>query len=238
MNCTKASRTCLVLRHVAFEGLGVLAEMLPSYGFVTRICEVGVEPLPEAEIAACDLLIILGGPIGVYETEAYPFLVAEQAAIASRLALKKPTLGICLGAQLMAAALGGKVAPGLAKEIGYAPVTLTEAGRASPLSVLEGVPVLHWHGDAFELPPGGKNLASTVICPNQAFALDPWALALQFHVEAEPASLEAWLIGHTVELGKAGIDPRELRAQAARAGNATAAAGEKLFRAWLDGVFA
>ena len=136
MNRIKESRTCLVLRHVAFEGLGVLAELLPSYGFATRVCEVGVEPLPEAEIAACDLLIVLGGPIGVYETEAYPFLVAEKAAIAARLALKKPTLGICLGAQLMAAALGAKVAPGPAKEIGYALVTLTEAGLASPLAAL------------------------------------------------------------------------------------------------------
>jgi GMP synthase (glutamine-hydrolysing) len=238
MSRTEESRTCLVLRHVAFEGLGVLAGLLPAYGFATRICEVGVELLPEAEIAACDLLVVLGGPIGVYETEAYPFLVAEQAAIAARLAMKKPTLGICLGAQLMAAALGAKVAPGPAKEIGYASVTLTEAGRASPLAVLEGLPVLHWHGDAFELPPGGKNLAFTAICPNQAFALDDWALALQFHVEAEPAALEAWLIGHTVELGKAGIDPRDIRAQAARSGEATAAAGAKLFRAWLDGVFA
>jgi GMP synthase (glutamine-hydrolysing) len=138
----------------------------------------------------------------------------------------------------MAAALGGKVAPGPAKEIGYAPVTLTEAGRTSPLAVLEGVPVLHWHGDAFCLPAGGKNLAFTPICPHQAFALDSWALALQFHVEAEPASLEAWLIGHTVELSKAGIDPRDIRAEAARTGKETAAAGAKLFRVWLDGVCA
>ncbi len=128
------SRSCLVLRHVAFEGLGVLADLLPAYDFVTRIREIGVEPLPEAEIAACDLLIVLGGPIGVYETEAYPFLVAEIAAISARLEAKKPTLGVCLGAQMMAAALGAKVAPGPAKEIGYAPLSLTRlaAPRRSP----------------------------------------------------------------------------------------------------------
>jgi GMP synthase (glutamine-hydrolysing) len=231
-------RSCLVLRHVAFEGLGVLAGLLPDHGFATRICEVGVEPFPAAEIASCDLLIVLGGPIGVYETEAYPFLTDELAAIAARLSAKKPTLGICLGAQLMAAALGGKVAPGPAKEIGYAPLSLTDAGRASPLAVLDGVEVLHWHGDAFDPPPGGKNLAFTQICPRQAFLLDSYALALQFHVEVEPAALEAWLIGHTVELGKAGIDPRKIRAQAASLGEATAVAGKKVFRAWLDGVFA
>jgi GMP synthase (glutamine-hydrolysing) len=232
------NRRALVLRHLAFEGPGVLGALLPHYGFVTRICDIGVEPVPDAEIAACDLLVVLGGPIGVYETEAYPFLVAEQAATGARLAARKPTLGICLGAQLMAAALGAKVAPGPAKEIGYAPLTLTDAGRASPLAHLAGVPVLHWHGDAFGLPEGASNLAFTEVCPHQAFALESFALALQFHLEVEPASLEAWLIGHTVELGKAGIDPRDLRAQAARTGAATAAAGATVLRVWLDGVFA
>jgi GMP synthase (glutamine-hydrolysing) len=231
------SRSCLILRHVAFEGPGALAELLPGYGFTTRICEIGVEPLPEAEIAACDLLVVLGGPIGVYETDSYPFLVAEMAAIGARLAARKPTLGICLGAQMMAAALGAKVAPGSDREIGYGRVSLTEEGRASPLAALEGVNVLHWHGDAFEIPRGGKALALTEICP-QAFSLADHGLALQFHVEAEPAQIEAWLIGHTVELGKAGIDVREIRAQAARFGRETAAAGKQLFRAWLDGIFA
>ena len=233
-----SGRSCLVLRHLAFEGLGALAEILAQKGFETRMCEVGVEPLPAEEIAGCDLLVVLGGPIGVYETEAYPFLVDEIAAIGGRLRQKKATLGICLGAQLMAAALGARVAPGPRKEIGYAPVSLTEAGRASPLAVLEGVSVLHWHGDNLDLPPGAENLAFTGVCPHQAFALDSYGLALQFHVEAEPAALEAWLIGHAVELAKAGIDPRELRTQATRFGAATAAAGSKLFDDWLEGVFA
>jgi GMP synthase (glutamine-hydrolysing) len=233
-----SAKSCLVLRHVAFEGLGVLAEILSEKGFDARYSEIGVDPLPAREIEDCDLLMVMGGPIGVYETRAYPFLVAEMAAIAARLALKKPTFGVCLGAQLMAAALGGRVAPGPAKEIGYAPLSLTEAGHASPLAVLEGVDVLHWHGDNFELPLGAENLAFTSACPHQAFALDSYALALQFHVEADPAALEAWLIGNAAELGKAGIDPREIRAQGARCGAATAAAGQKLFRAWLDGVVA
>ncbi len=233
-----SERSCLVLRHVAFEGLGVLAELLREYGFVTRICEIGVEPFPAAEISECDLLIVLGGPVAVYDTEAYPFVFGEMVAISARLGSKKPTLGICLGAQFMAAALGAGVAPGSAKEIGYAPLTLTDEGRASPLACLEGVNVLHWHGDSFDLPAGGKNLAFTALCPHQAFALDTYALALQFHVEVEPAALEAWLIGHAVELGKAGIDPRDIRTQAAEFGVATAEAGKRLFRAWLDGVFA
>jgi GMP synthase (glutamine-hydrolysing) len=233
-----SEKTCLVLRHVAFEGPGVLADLLPDYGFETRICEIGVDLFPADEIAACDLLIVLGGPIGVYETEAYPFLVDELAAIGARLRAKKPILGLCLGAQLMASALGAKVAPGPAKEIGYAPLTLTEEGRASPLAALEGLNVLHWHGDGFDIPAGGRNLAFTSVCPHQAFALESHALGLQFHVEVEPATLEAWLIGHAVELAKAGIDPRKIRAQAAEFGVATAVAGKQVFRAWLDGLFA
>jgi GMP synthase (glutamine-hydrolysing) len=139
---------------------------------------------------------------------------------------------------MMASALGGKVAPGPAKEIGYAPLTLTEAGRASPLAALDGVHALHWHGDAFDLPAGGERLAYTAVCPNQAFALDHYALGLQFHAEVEPSLLESWLIGHRVELGKAGIDPRALRLQAATHGATTARAGEILFRDWLKGAFA
>lgn len=232
------NRSALVLRHVAFEGLGVLAPLLHDGDFSTRICEIGVDPFPAREIQSCDLLIVLGGPIGVYETDAYPWLVEETAAIGVRLRAQKPTLGICLGAQLMAAALGAKVAPGPAKEIGYAPLSLTDEGRASPLAALEGVQALHWHGDAFDLPAGAKRLAFTDVCPNQAFSLGDAGLALQFHAEVEPVSLEAWLIGHTCELGKAGLDPRDLRAQAARHGAATADAGKKLFRAWLEGLFA
>lgn len=227
----------LVLRHVAFEGLGVLAPLLFRSGFETRICQIGVDPFPAQYIESTDLLVVLGGPIGVYETEAYPFLVEETEAIGDRLRAKKPTIGICLGAQLMAAALGARVAPGSAKEIGYAPLTLTDEGRASPLAALEGAEVLHWHGDVFDLPEGASRLAFTGVCPNQAFSIDKHALGLQFHVEVEPSSLESWLIGHAVELGKAGIDPRNLRAQAARHGAATAEAGKKLFRAWLDGAF-
>jgi GMP synthase (glutamine-hydrolysing) len=233
-----SEKSCLVLRHIAFEGLGVVADLLPDYGFETRICEIGVDLFPDDEIAACDLLIVLGGPIGVYETDAYPVLVEELAAIGARLRAKKPTLGICLGAQLMAAALGAKVAPGSAKEIGYGPLSLTDEGRASPLALLENVEVLHWHGDAFALPTGSQSLAFTSACPHQAFALDSYALGLQFHAEVEPATLEAWLIGHAVELAKAGIDPRQIRAQAAEFGVATASAGRHVFRAWLDGIFA
>ncbi len=153
-----------------------------------------------------------------------------------RLQAQRPVLGVCLGAQLMAATLGAKVAPGTAKEIGYAPVALTTEGRASPLAAVEGVSVLHWHGDNLDLPKGAERLASTTLCPNQAFRIGDWALGLQFHVEADPAKIEAWLIGHAVELAKAGVDPRQVRADAAKHGGAVAAAGCALLNTWLDGL--
>ena len=133
----------------------------------------------------------------------------------------------------MAAALGGRVAPGPAKEIGYAPVELTEAGRASPLARLEHVPVLHWHGDNCDLPPGAERLASTPSCPVQAFRVGRAALGLQFHVEADPRRIEAWLIGHAAELAR----PGSIRAPSAptrlRLGAATAAAGRAILSDWL-----
>jgi len=230
-------KKALVLRHVAFENLGVLARILPDYGFTAVYHEVGVGPLPVAEIQSCDLLIVLGGPIGVYETDDYPFLQAEIDAISRRLLAEKPTLGICLGAQLMATALGAPVGPGPGKEIGFSPLTLRDVGPENPLLALEGIPVLHWHGDAFGVPPNGVSLAFTPLCPHQAFALGHYGLALQFHAEVEPDALESWLIGHTCELGKVGIKPGALRLQAAAHGEATARAGAKMFRRWLDGIF-
>jgi GMP synthase (glutamine-hydrolysing) len=226
-------RKALALRHVAFEHVGGWAETLDAQGYDLAYVEVGPRPLPLERVQACDLLIVLGAPIGVYETDAYPFLVEEIAAIGRRLAARRPTLGVCLGAQLMASALGARVAPGPGKEIGYAPVELLPAAKGSPLAAIEGLSVLHWHGDAFDLPRGAERLAATALCPNQAFRLGDWALALQFHIEADPEAIESWLIGHTVELAKAVIDPRAIRADARRYGPAVAAAGRRVLDAWL-----
>ncbi len=229
-------RTALALRHVAFEGVGVWADLLRERGYDLQYADIGLEPIPREAAARCDLLIALGAPIGVYETEAYPFVIDEIAAIRARLEARRAIVGVCLGAQLMAAALGAKVAPGPGKEIGYAPVKLTEQGRASPLAMIEGVNVLHWHGDNLDLPPGAERLAVTALCPNQAFRIGAFALGLQFHVEADANGIEAWLIGHAAELAKAGIDPRVVRADARRFGEAGAAAGRALLAAWLDGL--
>jgi len=230
------AKACLAVRHVAFEDLGLLSPLVAARGYDVRYHDAGIARFDATTLVAPDLVVVLGGPIGVYEAEAYPFIADEVAAIAARLAANKPMLGICLGAQLMAAALGARVAPGPAKEIGWAPLTLTPAGKTSVLAPLGTNPVLHWHGDNCELPAGCARLASTPHCPVQAFARTPVQLALQFHLETEPARFETWLVGHTVELGKAGIDPREIRRQAQTLGPATRELGERVLAAWLDTV--
>jgi GMP synthase (glutamine-hydrolysing) len=226
---------CIAVRHVAFEDLGLIAGLLAERGFSVRYLEAGLDVIDPAGFAA-QLVVILGGPIGVYEDDQYPFLRDEIAAIRSRLTAGLPTLGICLGAQLMAKALGATVAPGPQKEIGWETLDLTEEGRRSLLAPFNRVPVLHWHGDNFDLPAGAARLASTRPCPNQAFAIGRAILGLQFHLEVDPARFEQWLIGHTVEIAKAGIDPRELRRQAAEFGPATAAKGREVLAGWLQSV--
>lgn len=228
------SKTCLAVRHVAFEDLGLLGPLVSARGYDIRYHDAGIEPFAADSLVAPDLVVVLGGPIGVYEQDTYPFIAGEIAAVAARLQSNKPTLGICLGAQMMASALGARVAPGPVKEIGYAPLTLTDAGQASVLASLGTSPVLHWHGDNCELPSGCTLFASTAHCPVQAFARMRAQLALQFHLETEPARLEAWLVGHTVELGKVSIDPRMLRDQALSLGPALREAGSKVLAVWLD----
>lgn len=227
---------CLAIRHVAFEDAGLLAPILAARGIDLKYVEAGVDSLGTEKLLQPDLLVVLGGPIGVYEAGAYPFLIEEIASLRTRIDAGRPTLGICLGTQLIAAALGARVAAGPAKEIGYAPLMLTEEGRRSVIVPLEDVAVLHWHGDNLELPPGAECLASTKSCPNQAFAIGKHVLGLQFHIETPPQALERWLIGHACELAQAGIDPGALRAQAAQYGASTAAAGRHVLEEWLDGA--
>jgi GMP synthase (glutamine-hydrolysing) len=231
---TTGTKTCLAVRHVAFEDLGLLGPLVAARGYDVRYHDAGVERFDAQTLLAPDLVIVLGGPIGVYEANAYPFIADEIAAVAARLAANRPILGICLGAQMMAAALGARVAPGPVKEIGWAPLTLTAAGQASVLAPLGENSVLHWHGDNCDLPAGCERLASTAHCPVQAFSRLPSQLALQFHLETEPARFETWLVGHAVELGKAGIDPRDVRRQVQTLGPTARELGSKVLAAWLD----
>jgi GMP synthase (glutamine-hydrolysing) len=223
-----------VIRHVHFEDLGTLAAPLVAAGYDVLYYDVGFHDVASLDP---DLLIVLGAPVGVYEMDRYPFLATELALLEARLAAARPTLGICLGAQLIARALGARVYPSGIKEIGWAPLTLTAAGSTSPLAHLGTTPVLHWHGDTFDLPNGSTHLAATPQCANQAFAVGPHVLGMQFHPEIDAAAgIEPWLVGHAAELAGAGIDPRALRAATAAVGGGPRLASQAMMVEWLAGL--
>lgn len=233
-------KNVVAIQHIAFEHLGSLEAVLEEQGYTVHYLPAWHASLA-AQVQAIDpdLLVVLGGPVGVYEEERYPFLRVEKALLKDRLAAGKATLGICLGAQLMAAALGADVYASGVKEIGWAPLTLTDAGRDSPLRLLANeatgdvAEVLHWHGDTFTLPAGAVHLASTNLCRHQAFAYGPRALGLQCHLEAQGDQMEHWLVGHAAEIAGAGGDLAALRRGAERHGAALQQQARRFFRAWL-----
>ena len=186
--------TCLVMRHLPFEGLDAWQPRLASR-YTLQHCEVVVDELPEPDSA--ELAIVLGGPVGVNDADHYPFLQAELDWLRHRLESGLPTLGICLGAQLIAVAAGGRVLPGATREIGWSTLDLDPAGQQSCLRHLHDVPVFHWHSDNIELPSQATCLASTDSCPVQAFSIDSQVLGLQFHPEVTSRALESWYVGHS-----------------------------------------
>ncbi|SDJ14765.1 glutamine amidotransferase [Billgrantia gudaonensis] len=229
-------KTALALRHIHFEDLGTLEPVLLERGYAVKYLDPTCDDLGGSEVQGADLLIVLGGPIGACDDARYPFLARELNVVRQRLASGRPLLGICLGAQLIARARGATVSPLSVKEIGFAPLTLTPEGEDSVLAPLGETPVLHWHGDQFEMPEGAARLASTAIGRNQAFSIGHNVLGLQFHLEADVNGIERWLVGHACELEGAGIDPHTLRDEAKQLDERLTTASRTVFSAWLDGL--
>lgn len=229
-------KTAIALRHIHFEDAGTLEAVLAAQGYALHYLDPMLDTLDSAHVQKADLLIVLGGPIGAYDEQLYPFLHDELALINQRLQSGKPMLGICLGAQLIARALGAKVYPLGVKEIGFSALTLTTAGQDSVLAALQGTPVLHWHGDQFDVPKDAVHLASTAVGAHQAFALGRNVLALQFHLEADVNKLEHWLVGHACELSQTGINPHALRAAAIELGDRLTVAARAVINDWLDAL--
>jgi GMP synthase (glutamine-hydrolysing) len=233
-------RKALALNHLAFENLGSLGIELTRSGYTIDTIDVCTADLRAIDPMAPDLLVILGGPIGVYEHETYPFLHAEMDLIRSRLTKKLPTIGICLGAQLMAAALGASVYPGAqGKEIGWAPIQAGPGAALHPFFselLIPDLHVLHWHGDTFDLPANAHLLASTTAYPNQAFAIEQHALGLQFHPEVTAQNLERWYVGHACELAHAEINVAQLRADSSVFAPRLESAAHLFWQRWIDGM--
>jgi GMP synthase (glutamine-hydrolysing) len=196
----RATIPCTVIRHVLIEDLGYLGEALAGGGLGCQY--VDAQSVDSHTAVTSDALIVLGGPVGAYEAEKYPYLVDEIGLIRRYLDRGLPVLGVCLGSQLLAAACGGRAYPGeLGKEIGWAEVELTETGTADRL--WSGFPdrftTFHWHGDTFELPDGAEVLARSDRYL-QAFRLGPNAYGVQFHPEVVPKELESWIRAYRLEL--------------------------------------
>ncbi|MBT3295027.1 MAG: C26 family cysteine hydrolase domain-containing family [Verrucomicrobia bacterium] len=182
------------IQHVPFEGLGSMEPWLTCAGYevtCTRLCEG--EPLPE--LGALHLLIVMGGPMSVNDEDVTPWLVAEKTFIRRAIEAGLPVLGVCLGAQLIASALGARVYPNAVKEIGWFPVQGSAATHATGFTFPSEFEVFHWHGETFDLPAGAVRLASSEGCLNQAFQIGRSAIGLQFHLETTPTAAAA-IVAH------------------------------------------
>lgn len=209
----------VVIQHVPFEGPGLIAPALFAVGSEVSVVRADLgDALPAA--AQLDVLVVMGGPMGAFDDLEHPHLVEERALIAECVRLGKPVLGVCLGAQLLAAALGASVHRGPVEEIGAGEVELTATG--DPVLSPSGprVPVVHWHGDTFDLPDGAELLARSDLYAHQAFRVGT-AYGLQFHVEI--GSAELWEITPYLPAGRK-ISLAEV--------DAVSAVGERVLARW------
>ena len=185
----------LVLQHVASEPLGVLDPLLRASGLRIRYVNFARHPHTQVDIRKYSGLVVLGGPMNVDQTARYPHLLHEIEVIRAALGQTMPVLGICLGAQLLAAALDARVHPNAVHEIGWYPLTLSAEAASDPLfpHLEHDARVFQWHAYTFTEPQGSVHLASTGSCANQAFRFGDFAYGLQFHLEVNDALIERWL---------------------------------------------
>ena len=236
-------RKLLVFQHVALEPLGTLNARFKSAGF--RIRYVNFERMPQArvDIGRYHGLVVLGGPMAADQTDRYPHLAYEQEVIHHAVDLGLPVLGICLGAQLIAAAFGGKTQRRAAPEFGWVDVRPTVAGTSDALigSFQDSEPVFQWHSDTFTLPHNAIHLAESDACRHQAFRLYDHVYGLQFHLEAEQDLIRRWIEAPQARelLGSHGIQlrPKQMLGQCQELLPRANALGDSVFGAFIDRFF-
>lgn len=230
----------LVFQHVAAEPLGTLDPLIRRRGHRIRFVNFERDPDAQPSVDRYRGLVVLGGPMNVEDQAQRPHLVAELHAIERMLAQGKPVLGICLGAQLLAHALGAPVRRHVAPEIGWYPLHATEAGREDPVLAPLGAqsPVFQWHGRHFEIPDGAVHLARSDTCEQQAFRWGDNAYGFQFHLEMDAALIERWLANpaYRDELAASGLpnDADAIRAQTRECIDGMQARAGRVFEAFLD----
>jgi GMP synthase (glutamine-hydrolysing) len=235
-------RKLLVLQHVPSEPMGVLDPLLRAAGFRIRYVNFARDPFAQVDVTRYAGLVVLGGPMNVDQADHYPHLMHEIDVIRAALAREIPTLGICLGAQLLAAALGAHVHPNAVREIGWYPLTLAQSASSDPLfRHLDGVtPVFQWHAYTFTEPRDTVHLASTASCANQAFRYRDFAYGLQFHLEVDAALVHRWLqhsqLRHELEPLGGEAHAREVEAQTTVHLQRSQACAAALFSAFIDRI--
>lgn len=229
-------KTALIIHHVAFEDAGSFLVLLKEMNFSIQEVNACNHNWAELNPLDADVCIVLGGPIGAYEDHHFPFLLQEVHFLQQRLHADLPTLGICLGAQLMARALGASVYPATTKELGWYPLRITQEGKHTPVRYFDerDCTMFHWHGDTFDLPYGAQLLASSDACQNQVYQWGKHALAFQCHPEVTANGLEAWYVGHAHEMLHEKHSPSLMRQQAAIHGPKLAQQARLFFAKWLN----
>lgn len=227
-------RTICSIHHIHCEMLGTVADVLKQEGIaIDYVRTFQGQPVPR-DLSGHDGLIVMGGPMGVYEQNQHAHLRDEIRLIQHALREEKPILGVCLGSQLLAAALGAPVTKGQQKEIGWLPVTLTDA--AAQDSIWSEAPrrftAMVWHGDIFELPRGAVTLASTELTEQQAFRYGKNAYGILFHMEVTEKMVGDWVAEFAKELRDAQIDGRPIIAHASKHLPALQKIGDAVFRGW------
>ena len=191
----------LYIKHIPIEGPETLGDFFQAQGFDTKTVDLSQgDKLPQ-DLSGIQAVVCLGGPLNVYEEERYPFLKEENVFIQKVLEKKIPFLGICLGAQLLAKACGGKVSKNPVKEIGFSEIRLTTEGKKDKLffDVVERMNVFQWHEDTFAIPQTGHWLAKSPACPHQAFRVGSSAYGLQFHVEITDKNIREWTEAYFIQ---------------------------------------
>ena len=232
-------RPWLVLRHIEHEHIGTLAQVLEGAGIAYRYLDVFRGDVVPETPADWSGLIVMGGPMGVYEADRYPFLREEQRLIRQATEAGLPVLGICLGSQLIAGALGARVYPGHKKEIGWYPVEVTAPQDAFTAGLPSRFMGFHWHGDTFDLPAGATRLFRSDLYENQGFRYGPNVCAIQFHLEINAAMVAEWLADGGCQRELAAVpevSAEVIRQQTAQWIGELEKMGENVFRRFLQGA--
>ncbi len=230
----------LVFQHVPYEPLGTLDPLLKESGFRLRYVNFGREPGQRPRLDRYEALIVLGGPMSADQIDTYPNLITEVGILREAVERDMSVLGICLGAQLLAKALGGNVTRNAVREIGWCDVELTDAGRRDPVlsAFASRQEVFQWHEDGITLPPEVEVLASSPESPVQAFRHAEHVYGFQFHLEVNRPLIERWLTvpahAATLEEEQGRIDPDAIRRQTDTSIEPLEALSRETFQRWID----